>query len=59
MLIAQPIAATGLVTAARTLVIIAVTKSRSWSSSSGNDTKVIENSAIDNSAPIAFPEKER
>ena len=42
MTAAQPIIGSGLVTTARTLVIIAVTKSTSRSSNSGNDTTVSE-----------------
>src|SRR5262249_18304885 len=57
MVIAQPTAATGLAANARMLVIIAVTTSRSRSSSSGKDTKVIEKSTIAKSAPTALPRK--
>src|SRR5689334_18903619 len=52
---AQPINGSGLVTTARTLVIIAVTKSTSRSSSSGNDTTVSENRISDSAAPTALP----
>ena len=52
---AQPIIGSGLVTTARTLVIIAVTKSTSRSSSSGNDTTVSENKISDSAAPTALP----
>src|SRR6185295_9524004 len=52
---AQPIIGSGLVTTARTLVIIAVTKSTSRSSSSGNDTTVSENNISDSAAPTALP----
>ena len=55
MTAAQPIIGTGLVTTARTLVIIAVTKSTSRSSSSGNDTTVSENRISDSAAPTALP----
>ena len=55
MTAAQPIIGSGLVTTARTLVIIAVTKSTSRSSSSGNDTTVSENRISDSAAPTALP----
>src|SRR6202158_2444872 len=55
MIAAQPIIGTGLATTARTLVIIAVTKSTSRSSSSGNDTTVSENKISDSAAPTALP----
>src|ERR1700730_7852816 len=55
MTAAQPIIGTGLVTTARTLVTIAVTKSTSRSSSSGNDTTVSENRISDSAAPSRLP----
>src|ERR1700745_2282689 len=55
MTAAQPIIGTGLATTARTLVTIAVTKSTSRSSSSGNDTTVSENRISDNTAPSRLP----
>ena len=53
--IAQPIIGTGLATTARTLVIMAVTKSTSRSSNSGNDTTVSENKISDSTAPSMLP----
>src|SRR5450756_2017825 len=55
MTAAQLIIGSGLVTTARTLVINAVTKSTSRSSSSGNDTTVSENRISDSAAPTALP----
>ena len=55
MTAAQPTIGTGLMTTARTLVIIAVTKSTSRSSSSGNDTTVSENRISESAAPIMLP----
>jgi len=51
MMAAQPIIGNGLVTTARTLVTIAVTKSTSRSSNNGNDTTVSENRISDSAAP--------
>src|SRR5690349_10350385 len=55
MTAAQPIMGSGLVTTARTLVTMAVTKSTSRSSNSGNDTTVSENRISDSAAPTALP----
>src|SRR5215471_16983375 len=55
MTAAQPIIGNGDVTTARTLVTIAVTKSTSRSSSSGNDTTVSENRISDSAAPSRLP----
>src|SRR5664279_804166 len=55
MMAAHPIIGPGLVTTARTLVIMAVTQSTSRSSSSGNDTTVSENRISDSAAPTALP----
>src|SRR5215813_8762778 len=55
MITAQPIIGSGLATTARTLVTIAVTKSTSRSSRSGNDTTVSENRISDSAAPSRLP----
>ena len=52
---AQPSIGPGLRVTARTLVIIAVMKSTSRSSSSGNDTTVSENRTSDSTAPSPWP----
>ena len=55
MMAAKNTIGTGFIATALTLVIMAVTKSTSRSSTSGNDTTEIENRSADRNAPTMLP----